>query len=351
MGRWDRENLRERTGSDYFQLEHRSDERSSAAQRPRRPRRYAEGAATSACYVFYGFSGSQSQPLPKWPDGTDHDSRFKLAAETLAKSLRRLFPTDDVRVVQAWTKDIILDTILAAKLPIREVHLCCHGDATRLSLSLDYNHTAWVELIADKMDHLAQLTWSGQRILDDKAIGELSIKSELALCAGLFSSVLSWWTRMRLQRKFRSDAAWMIWGCYAGGESATYGSGRNPPPVKRYFGRMNLGASSVDGIAKEIARELGVKCTAATGHGGTQFWHLEKREKKLVLVKNDKHTHAKLPHWMWGVAKSHWVTYDKAGNLEEDAYILGLWRSKADLLTEGHEPPAWLTRLYDPAIH
>jgi len=351
MGRWDWEDLSERTGSDYFRFEtHLADEAPPIPRRPRKARRYAEGTATRDCYVFYGFSGSQKEPLPKWPDGTDHDSRFKLAAQTIAKSLRTLFPTDNVMVVQAWKKDIILDTILAATLPIREIHLCCHGDATRLSLAYKYDNAAWVTRSADLMDRLAKRTFNGAHIIDDIGLGKASIKSELAICAGLFSSVLSQWKRMRVRLNFASDAAWMIWGCYAGGASGTHGSGYDPGPVKRYFERMNLGASSVDGIAKEIARELRVKCTAATGRGGTEFWHLEKEKKKLVVVKNDEKTPGNLPHWMWGVAKSHWVTYDSTGAEETAPYILGSSRSKADLETKDHQPPAWLTKLYDAAI-
>lgn len=92
MGRWEREDLSDRMGAHYFRVEQRYDA-PPIPRRPRRVSRYAENVATRDCYVFYGFSGSQLTPLPKWPDGTDHDSRFKLAAQTIAKSLRTLFGT------------------------------------------------------------------------------------------------------------------------------------------------------------------------------------------------------------------------------------------------------------------
>ncbi|MCW5802550.1 MAG: hypothetical protein KIT31_09190 [Deltaproteobacteria bacterium] len=198
------------------------------------------------------------------------------------------------------------------------------------------------------MNRLADRTLEGGgRRFDDVAIGKASIEKELALCAGYFSSVIRPWELLKLQVKHRHDARWMLWGCYAGGETTTHGSSYgDADPRKRYMQRMNLGAPSVEGIAKEIARTLKVTCTAATGHGGTDMWHVEKEGKRVKLLPNTKHTKGTEPHWMWSVARSHWVTYDRSGKLLSEPIIYGKARSRAELTTANQQPPAWLMDLF-----
>ncbi|MBX3160108.1 MAG: hypothetical protein KF773_29340 [Deltaproteobacteria bacterium] len=296
--------------------------------------------------MFYGFSGDPG-PVPKWPDGTDPDPSYAIAARTVARSLRTLYPDDHILVVQTWKKEILLETLQKATLPVREVHVCCHGDASRLSLAKDYDGGAWVYRAARIMDGLSKRTFNGVKVFDDVGLGRAAIASELAICAGLFSSAMSAWDVFKLRHKHRWGAAWMIWGCYAGGASTTHGSSYDASDSRKsYFQRMNLGAASVDGIAKEIAKHLGVTCTAATGHGGTDFWH----RKGGVILPNKKHAPNVEPYWMWGVAKSHWVTYDKDGTLLPAPILYGKARSVAELTTPDQRPPAWLVDLYDGKI-
>jgi hypothetical protein len=162
-----------------------------------------------------------------------------------------------------------------------------HGrDATRLSLAHKYDHVSWIDRRAKVMDELAAQTVHGIRVASDLDLGKVSIQKERAMCAGLFANVLDRWDLLRLRSKHAIDSAWMIWGCYAGGASGTHGSSYAATnPWKRYFERMNLGAASVDGIAKEIARELRVHCTGATGQGGTDFWHVVERRHTSTIEK------------------------------------------------------------------
>ena len=63
----------------------------------------------------------------------------RLCADTLKVSLSKLFPTDLISVHQAWRHGVVVEKLLAAVDPIRQVHIFTHGDSTRLSLAYVYN--------------------------------------------------------------------------------------------------------------------------------------------------------------------------------------------------------------------
>src|SRR5205085_9946353 len=135
-------------------------------------------------FVFYGFSGSE--PLPPFPEGRDADQSFALVARTIEASLKKLFPADETRVVQAWTKEKILDALEHASAPIREVHVATHGAATWISLAYHFNTRLF-----PRMQQINALAVSDhQRALE-------AMRAEDALVAGFLTNAIE---PERLQR-------------------------------------------------------------------------------------------------------------------------------------------------------
>jgi hypothetical protein len=286
-----------------------------------------------ANYVFYGFSGSQ--PLPPFPDGRDADQSFALVARTLETSLRKLFPGDDVHVVQAWTKEKIVDALERATAPIREVHLAAHGAATWVSLAYHFDPR-----LAARILRVNGLPASEH----DRALE--TMRSEDALVAGYLSHGIDPARLARVRANHGPGASWQIWGCYAGESPTRFGDPSLPSPLLEYFERLNLGLAHVDGIAVEIAKRLGVVCTAARDlpgrvERGLQFWH---GKPNRTVDKNTTTTPARLPFWLWNVPGSVWVSYDASGAELPTPQLLGSARPTADLLPG--KPPRWLTELF-----
>lgn len=288
------------------------------------------GAATRSIYIFYGFSGSQAG-APSFPDGTDADKSFQLVAETLAESLRKIYPTYQVYTRQAWTKEKILETLESAREPIDQVHIACHGDSTRLSLSYEFGGGSRLEDRARRFNSMSgsDLERAAAAMLDEDAI-----------VAGLFSLALDRSRLDRIKTKHVSGASWQIWGCYGGYETVTF-QGVGDPELDAYFQRFNVGSAEVSGIAVEIAMSFGVVCTAAKGAGGLEFWHGESGQR---VVRNSTQTPARKPFWLWNTTGSTWVSYDRTGARLPRPEMFHIPRDSSDLPTP--QPPTWLTDLF-----
>lgn len=287
--------------------------------------------------VFYGFSGNPRRPSPSFPDGTDYDTSFKLVAETLADSLARLFPGNTVQVKQAWTKDVIVTELQNAASPVGQVHIVGHGDVT--GVSLGYHFDGWTRLGARVRK------WDAAPGTDDeKAVGAL--RDEDALLSGLFSRGLDRATVAAIKAKLAPGVTWQIWGCWAGYPVTTFGDDPGilvHPALARYFKRFNFGAPQVDGVAVDIAKALGVICTAAIDGWGLSFWH-GKPDK--TIERNGTATPARKPFWLWNTPGSRFVSYDSTGSLLAKPLIFGVPRDPPEL--RGGAPPTWLTSLYWP---
>lgn len=281
-------------------------------------------------YVFYGFSGDRGK-TPKFPNGVDNDKSFKLVAETLAGTLKKLHPTDTIHVRQTWTKNKIIDELEAASDPIRQVHLSCHGDSTMLSLAYKFDRGKRLKARARK--------FNGMTGTDrDRALK--AMKEEDGLVAGFFEHGLEKKRLAKIKGNHANDASWQIWGCYAGYDSDVF-EGIGDPEVDPYFKRFNLGKSDIPGVAIDIAKQLKVRVTAAIDGAGLEFWHGEKGKKVII---NDKKTPAKNPYWLWNAAGSKWVSYDSSGTKLSRPEMFHVARDTADLPTP--KPPKWLTDLY-----
>src|SRR6266511_2175652 len=290
-------------------------------------------AAKRANYVFYGFSGAQ--PLPSFPDGRDTDQSFALVARTLEMTLKKLFPGDDVHVIQAWTKEKILDALEHATAPIRDVHIAAHGAATWISLAYHFNP----RLVARILRVNALAMSEHERALE-------TMRSEDAMIAGFFTNAIDPARLAAIRANHGPGASWQIWGCYAGESPTRFGDPSLPPPLFEYFQRLNLGLAQVDGVAAEIAKRLGVVCTAARDRPGQperglEFWH---GTRARTVEKNTTTTPAQMPFWLWNVPGSEWVSYDSSGGALPNPQFLGTARTPAELLAG--KPPRWLSDLF-----
>ena len=280
--------------------------------------------------VFYGYSGEAA--LPDYPDGVDTNQSFALVAKTIAATLRKAFPGDEVTVVQAWHKDKLIDALERAAHPIRQVHVACHGDSTRLSLSYHYD-----ERFQHAVDTYNAMSGS------DHARGLAALKAEDAIVAGFFKWGLEPGRLDRIAAAHAPGATWQIWGCFAGYPSDTLGDPGFTAAQNAYVTRMGLGFTTVDGIAVEIAKQLKVTCTAAVDEPGLSdrgllFWH---GTAAHAVEMNDNRTAARLPFWLWNNSGSKWVTYGPDGVARPIRIVLGAPHSDGELATG--KPPRWLT--------
>lgn len=285
--------------------------------------------------VAYGFSGDGMR-TGTFPSGTDNNLSFQLVAETLKKSLEQVYTKDDVVLVKAWQKDDLLAAIKAVdetQKPIRQLHLCCHGDSTWLSLAY---HAP-----ADRLLNRAK-TINALAMTEDQR-GIEALKQEDAIAAGYFSRAVSASEKATLRKKFGSNATWQIWGCFAGDHPTVY-DGHPDPDLDKYFKRLNFGATTIDSVSVEIAKELGIIVTAATGAGGLEFWVTDSSGK---VIRSSTSTAAKQPFWLWRTSGSKFVSYDAKGALRAQANLFG--RDRDPSLLPGPKPPQWLTDAYSVA--
>lgn len=285
----------------------------------------------TSIFIFYGFSGDSGVPLPNFPEGVDHDQSYYLVAETLGVSIKRLFPTDNIHVQQAWTKDTILQTLEMASEPVRQVHIVAHANSTRLSLAYRYDSNTRLRALAlkHKPIHASNTECAIEAMREDDA-----------LVAGFFAKALEEPRLAAIKSNHINGASWQIWGCYAGCASVTF-RGIGDANIDPYLESLNFDLPAVPGIAVDIAKTLGVTCTAARDGVGLEFWH---RTPSGKVVRNGTRTPSNSPFWLWPAKRSRWVSFDPSGNLLPEPIIFEQPRKRPILPTA--RPPRWLTDLF-----
>ncbi|GAA1061395.1 hypothetical protein [Agromyces bracchium] len=284
--------------------------------------------------VFYGYSGDGQTPA--WPDGNDANQQMKLTATTIASCVKGQYPADQVLVRQAWHKDRILDEILRAARPVRQVHVVTHGIAVGLFLAYDFD--------GGSRAAAAAAAWNS-------AAGSALARARAALVAedALIPPVLDHIDPQRLdalRAKHRADALWQVWGCRCGFETARF-IGDTDPAMNAYQLRFNLlGTGSppvLPGVARHIAMALGVKVTAARGTDdqGLNFYRATAPDQVVAAGSNDP---AKEPYFLWLTPFARWVTWRPDGTEAPAVEMLGRTRGSGDLMPGG--PPGWLVEQF-----
>jgi hypothetical protein len=293
-------------------------------------------APVKGIWLFYGFSGSQRLPVPSWPDGVDHDRSLEMTAQTMAKSLGGLFPSDRIRVHQAWTKDTILTNLEAALEPIRQVHIFTHGVAPGLFLAYAYGGGARLKERAVRYNQ-------GPGTDEQRALAALL--EEDALLTGLLTRALPSNRVDAIKARHAPGAVWQIWGCRSGVSNARF-EGDDDPDLDAYFKRFNFDATIANplpGVARNIADALDVICTAAAGpdEQGLNFWVAPRPDEVRPASTQDP---AQPPFWLWNTSGAKWVSYGAAGLPMNETVMLGRVRRPDALVPP--KPPDWLTGLF-----
>jgi hypothetical protein len=287
--------------------------------------------------IAYGYSGVEREPAPQFPDGYDYQKSFEMAARTLAAMLKKWFGPRDISIVlaQTWTKDRLLLALKRAEGPIHQVHIFCHGDSTGLSLAYDFDKGRRLKKRAARFNAMRGKT--------DAQRAYMQWASEDALVAGYLRHYFDREELAVLRAKHTKSACWQIWGCFSGYETDELG-GLADPALNMYFRRFGLGTTKVEGIAVEIAKHIGVVCTAARGGGGLEYWVRDQQTRRVRRTTTGDP--ALEPYWLWSTRGSEWVSYDANGKGMKDV-IMFQWLWAKHLLTTG-APPQWFIDGYGP---
>ena len=279
--------------------------------------------------IFFGFSGDSGRTV-----AADANWSFFLTAQTLRRHLLQRFPDDEVTVACAWHKDAFVNALIApspaAGLRIRQIHYVGHGGGGVLSFG--YHHPT---AAADRQTLRATVSRpSASWLMPAGAKRRLALLWEASLVTGFFSDALAPAKLGAIRSQLAPDALMHVWGCFAGAPTHTF----DPP----YWDLFNAGASSVDGIARHIARTLRLSTTACwdpAGRSGMNFCH---RSQDGRVTCPDLRGRA-LPHWMWPAsARVRWISYDSTGNPDETTINFLGRPTPADRIPP-ERPPSWFT--------
>ena len=274
--------------------------------------------------IFYGFSGAKS-------DGTvERDTSNQLVARTLKEHLAIRFPGDQIDVICAWHKNTLVKELIGSTLKIRQIHYCGHGFMGGLFMGYQNKvavdeRTAMNDRFADPADPWGALADSEKR--------KIALARDAGLLSGYFTDGISSAKLATLKANLAPGAMMQIWGCFAGAPSHTF----DPDPYWKLF---NAAGSPVDGIAKHMAKSLGIECTAVTDPGGIHGMNYWFRDAAGMF--QDSKRKARMPHWLWPSSKKvEWVTYDSSGTANKTSInFMGKATAPADL--KPGRPPAWL---------
>jgi hypothetical protein len=272
--------------------------------------------------LFYGYSGAAG-------DGTvERDISNQLVARTLREHLLIRFPSDQVDVICAWHKNTIVNELAASPLKLRQVHYCGHGSMG--GLYPGYHNAVGVK---ERTAVAAQLDASSLSALEKRKI---ALAKDSGLMSGFFTDGISAAKLAAIKANLAPGAMMQVWGCFAGAPQHTFDTGDT------YWNLFNAAGAPVDGIAKHIARALGIEVTAATdprGIAGMNYWY-----RDAAGVFQDSKRKPRMPHWLWpSMKRVTWVTYDAAGTANTTSInFMGKATAPKDIAPG--KPPAWLAK-------
>jgi hypothetical protein len=275
--------------------------------------------------VFYGYSGAHGAGT------TERDLSNQMVARTLKEHLARRFPADRIDVVCTWHKNAFVNELIASPLKIRQVHYCGHGFGGGLSMgfknkvALDQRN-AVAARFADPADPVSALSDLEKR--------KLALTVDSGLMCGFFTDALPAAKLAAIKANLAPGAMMQIWGCFAGAPLHTFDD-------LTYWRLFNAAGAPMDGIARHIAKSLGIEVTAVTDPGGIHGMNYWFRDAAGTF--QDRKRKPRMPHWLWPASKKvTWVTWNAAGTANTTSInFMGKATPPKDL--PAGRPPAWLT--------
>ncbi len=278
--------------------------------------------------IFFGYSGAVE------PTGTkERDASFFEVAHTLKLHLQRRFPDDVVEVFCAWHKDVFVNKLRAPgadpALKIRQIHYCGHGAGG--GLYFGYHNSVARK---DREDRISAFATPPMSWLPERGKRFLALINESALISGFFSDALDAAKLADIKRQLAPDALMHVWGCFAGAPTHTF----DPDASWNLF---NDGGTSIEGLARHVARTLEIDVTACRDPGGVHGMDFCHRDAAGTMNCSDKRPD-RLPTWLWPESrKVRWITWDKAGGSDETTINFLGSRIAATTVPPGR-PPSWL---------
>ncbi|HEU0302640.1 MAG TPA: hypothetical protein VFR37_24480 [Longimicrobium sp.] len=303
------------------------------ASLPARAARRTPGLAKAAdprrILIFYGYSGAAG-------DGTaERDQTHLMAALTLKEHLEKRFSGDSIEVICAWHKNAFVRALLnpSGTGSIRQIHYVGHGAGGGLFFG-------YQNRIAVKKRRALELALRVATTLSAAVKRQLGLRRDSGLMPGFFTDALDAAKLKTIKDQMADDTLMQVWGCFAGAPQFTFDTS------SAYWNLFNNGAASVPGIARDLAKSLGIHVTAVRDpeliHGMDYYYRDEK---------GDYHTGRRpdrMPHWLWPSSKKViWVTYDTAGTPDEKKIRFMddvLDPASASKGLKAGRPPAWLTK-------
>jgi hypothetical protein len=280
--------------------------------------------------IFFGYSGAEE------PSGArERDTSFFLVAHTLALHLRRRFPGDVIEIVCAWHKDVFVNKLQAPAadpaIKTRQIHYVGHGAGGGLYFGY---HNALA--IQDRAKIAALFSVVPSLVVGDSAKRRAALRSDAALMSGFFSDALEPSKLAQIKNQLAPDALMHVWGCFAGAPTHTFDT------ADSYWNLFNAAAASIEGVARHMARTLGIAVTACRDPDGIHGMDFCFRTATGALNCSDKRPE-RLPHWLWPESRAvRWITWDAAGAGDEKTITFLGQKIPATRIPPGR-PPSWLT--------
>lgn len=280
--------------------------------------------------LFFGFSGSEKSDGLSERD--EPDRSFLMVALTLRAHLASRFPGDTIEIICAWHKDVFVKALLnSSALKIRQIHYIGHGGGGGLSFGFKNKQAKAARKQLAKKFKEGLLSSR-----PDQVKRKIALLGEAGMMSGFFS-ILDKSTLDSIKGQLAPQALMHIWSCYAGAPTHKFDAN------DAYWNVFNAAGAS-DGIARHIAKSLGMSVTAARdrkGRHGMNFWHRNASGKFLAPHEVRPR---RIPQWLWPAESTRWVTYNAAGTGDEKRINFLGTKVDSTKVPPGKPPPDWLTR-------
>jgi hypothetical protein len=309
--------------------------------------------------TFFGYSGDPVDTID-FDTGRDTNKQFELVANTIGRMSKNRNPSLNVLpAIQSWNYWRILrgatDDLRGLGGPdarIKELHICCHGGTSMLSLAMDFQKGDRIRKRAMAFNARARAVGNDQALLEAFDAEDAWITGTLSVLpmknGGPDYEHKRWKANEQLISMFAPGAYIHIWGCNPGAVHAKFGqlpeSRHYDREVDAYLKRFGWHQTH-PGIARDIAIQLGVPVTAARllpgkHSGGLEFWV----SQGGAIVKTETRRRYGEPMWLWAIRNSEWMTYNHRGDPEPAVRIFDMHKAPHEVA--GGKPPTWFTSLY-----
>jgi hypothetical protein len=244
---------------------------------------------------------------------------------TLREHILRRFPADRVDIACAWHRNTFTRSLMTPSpdLKVRQVHYVGHGSGG--GLLLGYNNQI---RLAARQQLADALQWWPISALSPQTKRAFVLSRNAGLMSGFFD-ILPAPKLAAIKAQLAPASIMHIWGCLAGAPDHIFDRDHE------YWDVLNSAGSPVPGIARHVARALGVELTAVLNTAVMNSWYRVERGR---FQRNN--CPQRPPGGLWPTRSATWVTSDRsvAGNQRQINYM---GASVAASRLQPTQPPQW----------